>query len=239
MSDDSKIVAGDKIEMFTEEERIYKTMVWEVLFDGAILVALPEYQGVPMLIHADDDVYVIYFRQSGRYMIQAKAKGVVTKDGVRYARLVQTTKPIKSQRRDYYRLPVKLKVRVCLYSTKGVVRLGGLSDYMDLDEITEMETTETRDLSVTGVSINTKREYTVGDKYMLQIFIDDAGGDMKELEMYAEVVRIFFEPETMLYKVGMRFLKQNSSTSEFLAKYVLIRQQKQIMRRRLIEGDLK
>ena len=238
MSVNHVLAAGDKVELFAaDDERAFKTVVWEVFFDGAVLVALPVYGSIPMLIHEGDEISLVYFRESGRYTVQTRAAGFLKKDEVTYARLVRLSEPIKSQRREFFRLPVRLDVAVCKCSDDGINIIAGVSRH-DIAEVVELETAETKDLSVTGVAIESKKEYKSGEKYLLQISLSDISKEVKPIEVHAEVVRKSYDHDRKKYMIGMRFYDQAAGTSEFLAKYVLARQQKQIMRKRLVEGNL-
>ena len=232
-----RLVAGDKIELFSDEHHFYKTVIWEILADGTFVVAIPSNKGIPMLLHEGDVIYLIFYRDTGRYMIQAKAKGFVKKDDVRYARLEQISQPKKSQRREYYRLPIRLKVAICKYSEDRTLVLHDESDgYFEAPEIVFMETAEIKDLSVTGAALDAKRQYDVKEKFLLEIHLDESEKG-KPLKVVAEAVRISYTPDSKKYRIGVHFLGQDAGAIEFLSKYVVAKQQEQIMKERLLAED--
>ena len=235
MREGVEITAGDKIELSDENNRVYKTVVWEVMSDGSILVTTPSYRGIPASLHAGEEFVMAFFRESGVYKALVRATGMLTSNNVRFARLVRISDIERSQRREYYRLPIRLKADVCEYA-EGMTE--DSATFLEAVETIALESTETKDLSVTGVSITMKREYRIGEKYMLKLQMDEHGEKGLPLIAYVEVVRITMDEDNRAKQVGMRFFEQKRSTGDFLAKYVLARQQRLVMRKRLVEEDL-
>ena len=235
----AKLVVGDKIELFADEHHFYKTIIWDIYADKTFLIPIPSNRGIPMLLHADDIIYVIFYRESGRYMIQAKAINFIKKGEVRCAVLNQISQAKRSQRRQYYRLPISLKAEIYAYAEDSEFRL----DDMSLDDIGEpkiisLETAETKNLSVTGAGLETKLRYETGKEYHLKIHLDDKKAQEKTLTFVAEIVRVSYVPEKKVYRLGVHFLSQDPEGEDFLSKYILARQQEQIVKERLISGDI-
>ena len=235
MAQELRIEDGEKVELLDDKNHVYKTVVWEVMKDGSILVAVPTVRGIPMLLHDGAEMILVFFRDWGKFSFRVIVDGMVTVSDVRYARLVKISDIDRTQRREYYRLPVRMAAVVCQYE-EGMTDEESTSD-LETVEATALETTETKDISVTGIAIETKRVYQYGEKYIIKLNIDEPPRKKVPIMANVEVVRTDVNIKTNMKQVGMRFFDQNKNMSELLAKYVLAQQQILVMRRRLVEGD--
>ena len=228
------IAAGDKVEMFENEQVIYKTVIWEVLGEGQFFVAVPSHRGMQMLLHVGDELNMAFFRDSGRYVTRVRAMGFITRDKVRYAQLMQISDIEKNQRRDNFRVAVRLRAQVHKYADYYAKELPAH------DEITKensLEMAEIKDISASGVAIMARGEFIPGEKYMLKLFFDTPREKAQPMLVCCEVARVTSEAETKSFNVGMSFINQTKQMSKFLTKYVQNQQRRQIAQRRLIEDE--
>jgi len=130
-------------------------------------------------------------------------------------------------------VPVKIKVLVCDYY-KAIER--SLPSHSDVARATALDTVGSSDISVTGISIITKRAYENGKKYLLKLIIDESQGNTSAFGICAEVTRSIPGRENNMYLVGMRFFGQTKSMNEYLSKYVMTQQQQQIKQKKFIDG---
>jgi len=231
MREDNVLYIGDKIELVKGKGRVYKTMVEDIIEGVSYLVGVPSYGGIPMLLHDNDDVIVVFYRDSGRYIVPVKVLAIEKKGEVRYAHLLLKTQPHRDQRREAFRVPVRIRMLICEHSDEIEKKL---SAYEDITDVVTLETVASKDISVSGISFITKREYMLGEKYMLKLHLADTLSNESPFIICAEIVRISRAVEANTYNIGMHFFGQSRPMVEKLSKYMLAQQQKQIKQRRLI-----
>jgi c-di-GMP-binding flagellar brake protein YcgR len=107
----------------------------------------------------------------------------------------------------------------------------------DVKEGEKLADARTKDISVAGVSLVTKRECTLGEKYFLKLYINGPKDRSPPFLVCGEVRRSIFTFESGIYDVGMGFLSMAKSKKEFLNRYILTTQQKMIVQKKLIEGE--
>ena len=253
MRKDRIISIGDKVELSTikgysfremaemgwdeppaEEGFAYRTMIADIDRHGTITVSIPSFSGVQMPLREGQDIYMAYNRESGKYVVRMKVRGFRTENDIRYARLIVVAEPIRKQRRNHYRLPVRLKVLVCEYreDAEYSMPLKG-----EIAEAVGLETVGTNNISVTGIAISTNKEYNKGERYLLKVYLDEKQGENSPFIVCAEVMRTISDRQNKTNYVGMRFFGLSEKMSEYMAKYVMEQQKKIIAKERLITGD--
>ena len=234
MQDDIILFDGDKLDISINDKKIYKTMVREAINSKLFVVVTPTLGGMPLLIHEGEAVNVAAYRERGKYEFLARARSVLKDGDLRLVLLERISLMSKKQRREYYRLPVRLKVLVCGYE-ESVEE--DLPSHIDDAQVIALENIETKDISVTGLSIETKRKYNVGEKFLLSIHLGQDSKRVRPFYICAEVVRTEKLPYSGMDMVGFRFYYQSQDMSSRLTKFVISEQQKLIMKRRLIEDE--
>ena len=236
MDENLMLSDGDKVELYKTEQERYKTLITEVVSEKMYLVPVPTVKMQPMHINEGEIIYLTYFRDRGRYVMETVARSLVKREELRYVVLEQLKEPSPKQLREFFRLPVDVMVKV----SKLVNKPGGEStsgaDADDDLETAEIETISANDLSLTGLSITSELEYKSGERFMLTIYFNDKKTNLPPLTMFSESMRVVVDDFGM-YRVGMKFVGLTNSMSDQLAKYLLAVQQKQIIRKRLIEGN--
>jgi len=231
MRDDAEIEVGEKVDLVKEKGRIYKTMVEDMYGGGSFLVGVPSHGGVPMLTHVDDEVLMIYYRESGRYVAPMRVAAFEKKGEVRYMLLIQKADPYRDQRRGAFRLPTKLKVQICEYIEGFEDAFQGPDGYVAF----LLESVGSIDLSLTGIAMMTKKQYGLGENYVLKLSLDGQQ-EKQPFTVCAKVVRSSPGPDKGTFNVGMQFFGMSKSMNEFMYKYVLEQQQKQIKLRKQNES---
>jgi len=235
---DEVIVVGDKVDIVTQSGQVYRTMIEDRLDDGPFLAGVPNKKGVYMFVHQDDDIYLVFYRETGRYIAQMKVAALEKRGELRYMWLIQKTKAQKNQRREAYRLPVDFDVRIFDYHddvSKGLIYVA--------DEVDEgvLESVTSRDISVTGIALLTRKQYDQSSKYLLSLHMDRNAASIRNkpsidrhpaLHLTATVRRCVPWRTGNLFNTGMEFFGMTESMSDGIAKYVLSEQQKQIKKRR-------
>jgi len=232
MRQDNMLFIGDKIDLIGDRGRIYKAMIEEVIDNLLYLVGVPRHAGLPMPLHVNDEVALIFYRDSGRYLTRMKVAGFEKKNEVRYALLFMLTKPEQDQRRGAYRLLTSLEVQVCEYKENIEKKLTG---YGDVREMIVLENTHSRDISVTGIGLQTKQEYELGEKRLLKIYFSKHKAKTLPFLICGKATRFIPWPGNEMNNVGMQFFGQTKNMNEYISKYVLNEQQKLIKNKRPID----
>ena len=234
------IVVGDRVDLVVQMGQVYRAMIEDRIDNGPFLVGIPSRKGVYMPVEQEDDIYLVFYRETGRYIAQMKVVALEKSGEIRYMWLLQKTVAQKNQRREAYRLPVDFDVKI--YAFMEDVE-HGLSYEPDEVKAVAMESVSSRDISVTGISMLTKKEYEMEERYILSMKIDKAPaivrsrpgtGGVPPLILTATVKRCIPWRSSNMFNTGMQFFGITKNMSESIARYVLAEQQKQIKRRRLI-----
>jgi len=237
---DEIIVVGDKVDIVVQMGLVYRAMIEDRLENGPFLIAVPSRKGVPMTVYQNDDIYLVFYRETGRYIAQMKVMALEKRGGMRYMWVLQKSKAQKNQRRDAFRLAVSFNVQIYNYM-EDMER--GLAVYPEGEgSILALETVNSRDISVTGIALLTKNEYVLEDRYILEMHMEAANPVVRArevieatppLQLTATVKRCIPWRTSKLFNTGMHFIGMTHEMSEGLAKYVLTEQQRQIKKRRL------
>lgn len=250
---DSIILVGDKVDLVVQTGQVYRAMIEDRLDDGPFLIAVPSRRGIPMSVAQDDDIFLVFYRESGRYVAQMKAIGFERRGEIRYMWLLQKTLAQKNQRRGAYRLPVSFSVQIYEYDKERGLTAGVPASAPDEESISgqipedearavALEKADTKDLSITGIALITKKKYIPGEKYVLVMKMESKALSLAEqkrapkrppLYLAAEVKRCMPWRVSGKYDIGMHFTDMTRQTSEEISKFVLDEQQRQIQLRRL------
>jgi len=231
MQDEALIVLGEKVDLVGHKNRLYRTKIEDMIENGLYLLGVPRYSGTPMPLHAGEDVYMIFYRETGRYITLMNIVGFEKRDDIRYVWLFLKTEPYKDQRREAFRVTTSSEIHVCKYNEDAESRIPLIGEM----EITELvEKVNSKDMSVTGISFFTKREYEPGDRFLLKVYLDSANeGDKTLFLTCAVVARAVPYRESGKFLIGLSFFGHTKKMNEFVSKYMLDEQRKQLRQRRL------
>jgi len=239
--DEEVIVVGDKVDMVTQSGEVYRTMIEDRLANGPYLAGIPNRKGVHMRVEQDDDIYIVFYRESGRFIAQMKVVALENRGEIRYMWLIQKTLAQKNQRRDAFRLPVSFDVQIFDYIEDTEQGISYVSD--EVEDIA-LESVSSRDLSVTGIALITKKKYELDEKYLLSLHLHKTSASIRNvsstnnqanstpaLHLTATVKRCIPWRTGNTFNTGMHFFGMTESMSDGIARYVLIEQQRQIKKR--------
>jgi len=238
--EEEEILVGDRVDIVAPAGQVYRTMIEDRLDNGPFLVGIPSRKGVYMSVYDDDDIYLVFYRETGRYIAHMKVIALENRGAVRYMWLLQKTIAQKNQRREAFRLPVSFNVHIYEYAED--IEKSLINNMEDFGSVAT-EAVNSKDLSVTGISMITKKEYGLNEKYILKMHLDlmlveawgIASADMEPaLHLTATVRRCVPWRANKTFNTGMEFLGLSKTMSEGIARYVLDEQQRQIKRRRLL-----
>jgi len=238
IKDEEVIIVGDKVDLVTQSGEVYRTMIEDRFNEGPYLVGVPNKKGVFMHVNQNDDIYLVFYRDSGRYIAQMKVIALEKRGELRYMWLIQKTNVQKNQRRNAFRLPVSFDVQIFEY-TEDIDQ--GLTYVPDEVKAISLEAVSSRDISVTGIALITKRKYELNDNYLLSLHFNRSSTDVRintgdtdrtpALHITATVKRCIPWRANNTFNTGMHFTGMTESMSDGIARYVLTEQQRQIKRR--------
>lgn len=237
---DEIIVIGDRVDLVVEAGQVYRALIEDRIDDGPFLVAIPTLRGVPMQVEQDDDIYLVFYRESGRYIAQMKVIGIERRMDTRYMWLLQKTWAQKNQRREAYRLPVGFSVQVYEYDED--MDKGTSGEAEDSARAMALEKADSRDLSITGIALITRKQYVLDDMYILVMRLESSTANARNmssldrsppLQLTATVKRSIPWRGSGKYNTGMQFFGMTRRTSEEISRFVLAEQQKLIRINRL------
>ena len=225
---------GDKIDITVDGNIFYKSVIGHIADTGRVLVNTPIYKREPVQYNVYDKVYFVYYRESGRYFVQAQVAGFQTINGVRFIVLEPMIEPIKEQRRESYRLATRIDAELYEYTEDAELYLE-INDEVTAELITEVKV---RDLSITGAALISKFQCELKEKYLLKLVLDDRGNRSKAAPFWicGTVVRSELTNDNKTYDIGIRFFGMTSNKNDFLSKYIMTQQQKRLAQKRLVEG---
>ena len=225
MRQENMLFVGDKIDLIGDRGRVYKAAVEEIIDNILYLVGVPKYAGVPMPVQVNDEVALIFYRESGRFLTRMRVAGFEKKNEARYALLFMLTKPEQDQRRGAFRLLTNLDVQICDYKENIEKKLTG---YGDVREMSVLENTKSRDISVTGIGLQTKQEYGLGEKRLLKIYFSKQKSKTLPFLICGKATRFIPWGGNEMNSVGFQFFGQTKNMNEYISRYVMTEQQKLI-----------
>jgi len=211
-------------------------MIEDRIDNGPFLVGIPSSKGIPMHVETDDDIYLVFYRETGRYIALMNVVALENRGAIRYMWLLQKTKAQRNQRRGAFRLPISLNVHIRKYEED--IKKDNL-DLIDEPAPAPLEEANTRDISVTGISLLTKRKYALDEKYILSMDLDMTPAIIRvrqlpisttETILAATVKRCIPWRTDNMFNTGMHYFGLTKGMSENIAKYVLTEQQKRAKR---------
>jgi len=237
--DEEVITVGDKVDLVTSSGQVFRTMIEDRLNDGPFLAGVPNRKGVYMHVDQGDDIYLVFYRESGRFIAQMRVVALEKRGEVRYMWLIQKTSAQKNQRREAFRLPVSFDVQIYEMTDD---KEQGITYVADEVKAIALEVVSSRDISVTGIALLTKRQYELEENYMLSLHlgrahanirggISDTNERVPALHLTATVKRCIPWRTGNTFNTGMHFFGMTEAMSDGIARYVLTEQQRQIKRR--------
>lgn len=97
----------------------FKTKLQDLYDDGRFTVFHPTVKGLPIMIETGDTYTLRFCRTNGIYSFDALLLDWYTKDDIRLCLFESKTELVKAQRRQSYRLPIRLDVTLRLEKEKG------------------------------------------------------------------------------------------------------------------------
>jgi len=221
------------VDLVGHKNRLYRTKIEDMVRNGLYLIGVPRHGGKQMPLNAGDDVFMIFYRETGRFITLMNVVGLEKRGEIRYAWLFQKSEPYKDQRRDAFRVQIILDVSVYDYAQETGEEE---PETRDVSEAAELENVSSRDISVSGISLITKNEHIVGGKRLLKVYVYGKNDDRPPFITLATVARCASWRGSGKNHIGLRFSGLTGSKSEFISKFVLEEQRRQLRKKRFVEG---
>jgi len=223
VSANEKLVLGEVIDIFAGDE-VVRTKVQEVISDTVFVVLQPTIQGIP--IRSEDNEFTFQFtRPNGCYSFRGKLHKAYQKDNLWLCKVERVSGMERSQRRQYYRLPIMLDI---------VIDMGEEAEKAE-DAENGQAPKESRfckgktvNLSENSVEFTCDRAFEPGTKVVSVIKLTD----MDAILLNAEVFRCEKSSKNHQYSVVLIFDNMFERERKILRRFVLQQQALMLKRRR-------
>ena len=223
---------GEKIDLYLGRGPYYRTMVDELPDDRTIIAPLPTYKGIPIILSQNQEIKMYFYRPNGRYVQNVKVIGFMLEGNVRLVRLMELGSAEKQQRRDTFRVTTMLRAVLRPHD------FGEFPNKITPEEDQLMEEVPTFNISATGVAVRTTRDYSVGDRIYIRIYLTWPQQKSEQIDVMGEVRQVVsVEQEMRVKQLGMMFLDISEETSGRIEKFVIVEQQRKVKQKRLITDE--
>ncbi|MDR1298926.1 MAG: flagellar brake protein [Oscillospiraceae bacterium] len=239
---------GDRVDLLIRAGTEYRTLVEDVEQSGSIIVTVPTYRGTSVVLRKKQAMTMNFYRDNGKYSLSVRVTGYRSNGDRRLIVLERTSDIVKQQRRGYYRLPVVLRTEVRRLSVALPTELHRLpdtlpmmDDVMTYDEAVDAldsytvdeETVTSRDISISGISVKSRTEFSIGDKLVIKVHLDWPHATEPPISAVVEVRRVEHDIATGQYFVGLEFTGAFAKR-DIITKFIYEQQQKRIRQDKLI-----
>ncbi|MDR2530697.1 MAG: flagellar brake protein [Oscillospiraceae bacterium] len=186
---------GERLELyFTDNNRPYKTVVQDKQESGDLVISslYSEKEGGYIYLKPGMNITLVCYRETGRYMLNAKVVGLWNKN-IGMVHITPTGQVTRQQRREWLRVPTSCSVEIAYNTPNGNLISDSVTSY---------------NLSASGTSVQSQREYPNGA--FLSLAITLAGGEFDEapLELNGEVKSCMeLGSAVPMFRVGIMFRK--------------------------------
>lgn len=221
---------GDKVDLYLGTGPTYHSKLEDITSSGNLLVSIPTHKGEPIDVEKGQGLQLYFYRTNGRYRVNVRMNGYIRDRYVRLMELQPLSDPQKQQRRESFRLPVELKVLVTYIENDSLTE-----ELRGSDSITEEVTSA--NLSANGIAIMTKKQYSLGDRLLMRIYLKWPEEKSEPIELIGEVRQTALtDPFEKTYIVGIMFLYMSNDIYSHISRYVMAQEQKRLKQKRLVEG---
>ena len=246
--------AGEKIDMEIAGNS-FRTELQELFPNGSFSLSHPMRKSNFIRLEPGHEVKIYYYRSDGLYAFEASVVRSYKQDDFRMILLTAVSEPYKHQRRQWYRLPISLSVKVQLPVQVSVPRpsleQGGNPEEISRkasDEVKsaveniaeniveavagqeeEVFDTKTLDISVGGMFFVLPRSLSPSSLIRCSFRLS---GDDEPLVLNGSVVRCIW-PRTKgyPYRICIAFYDVSSLSQEKISKFILDQQRKKRSKR--------
>lgn len=156
---DSLIKVGNKIDLclanrktlktqLDDDNRIYKSKIYDIIDDTTIKAAIPIQEGKLVLLPLDSVYDIFFYTSAGLYECEGKVIERYKENNL-FVMVLEILNPLKkNQRREYYRLSCTIDVKI-LPVTEQELKIGGIDQIISARiETCKEEIGDTREVSI-------------------------------------------------------------------------------------------
>ena len=227
-----RVREGEKIDLYLGKGPYYRTLVDELPDDKTVIAPLPMYRGIPIILRQNQEIKMYFYRPNGRYIQSVKVIGFALEGNIRLVRLMELEPAEKQQRRDTFRVATMLRAILRPYEDS---EMPGKPSPQE-EEL--MEEVPTFNISATGVAVRTTRDFEIGDRVRIRVFLTWPQQEPEQIDIVGEVRQIMsVEQELRVKQLGMMFLDISEETSGRIEKFVIVEQQRKVKQKKLVTDD--
>ncbi|MCR4655537.1 MAG: flagellar brake protein [Lachnospiraceae bacterium] len=225
------IKEGDKLDIETidrpgraTEKRQYRSMVYNIVSDDEIKIAMPMEQGKVILLPVDGEYNLCFYTKNGLYQCLSRVVERSKTDKVYVLLMELTTDLSKYQRREYYRLNTVLEMKA-----------SKIADEFDDQSTERVEIIDTDltfdngvmvDISGGGARFISRTQYPVGSEvlFKFKLFVS---GNMNDYSIYGRV--LFSQPmknNPGAFEHRMQFVHIMKDDRESIIRYIFEEERK-------------
>lgn len=219
-----KVTIGEKVDVSTGAGQVYRTLLEDITSDGHLVISAPIFRGIPVILHKDQEIVLYFYRDNGRFGLDARVEGFTLDQNLRLISLLPTSAPRKQQRRESYRLQATLEAMIRPFTGGSIIT----DDFLKDDE-TKWEKVLTNNISETGFSVNTLTDYARNDQIYIKLFLCKVGEKVPPVELIGAIrQRETVDFATEKYRIGVEFITLTDDVRRQIARFLLLRQQEYI-----------
>lgn len=235
------IQVGDKVDLVPastsqgeEENKVYKSQVYDVLGEEQLKLTMPQEKGRLQLLHLDSVYRLQFYTEAGLYECKGKVVDRYKTDNV-YVVVVDIVSALKKiQRREFYRLNCLLEVRMHILGEEELMA-GDLQRILKMLDYSRPVYADgiMVDISGGGVRIVTDCQVEEGE-YVILKFETQMKSGSREYELLGRIVtRRNLENRKKQYELRVEFEQIDNNVRESLIKYIFEEERK---KRKLEKG---
>ena len=237
------IKEGDKLDIETIErpgkeieKRQYRSMVYDIVSEDQIKIAMPIEQGKVILLPVDGEYNLCFYTKSGLYQCLSRVIERSKVDNVFVLLMELTTDLSKYQRREYYRLNVMLPITfITLDERAGTLeRMAEIRQLLE-ERREELLIGEGTILNISGGGVRFISDTEIGDaKYLFMRFAIEAGEENRTIALIGELVAKELTEDKKHNAYRVRILFKDSRCQEMIIRYIFDQERK--IRRKELGG---
>ena len=227
-----ELCLGEKVDLRLENGPHYRTVIGGLDEGNTLLsVSIPTFRGIPVILRQGQALQMFVYRDTGRYGIGVLVEGFELSGKVHMVRLRIISEPERQQRRESFRVTTMLRAILRPYNFGPFPH-----PYRnELKLLGEMEEVPTFNISVSGVAVRSQKNFAVGDRVYMRIFLAWPNMEAIPVNILGEIRQS--SRQNKGYQLGIMFLDVSEELSTHLAKFVIMEEQRRVKQQRLIEEE--
>jgi c-di-GMP-binding flagellar brake protein YcgR len=244
------IIIGDRIDIALGEATTYRSMVENLFEHGRAVIAAPTYKGLNVILHMEDVLTIYYYRENGRFKVEAAVESFETENNVNLVIIKFTSEPEKQQRRSAFRLRTNCDIlfkrvfsaagsssdaaeeeeekgdgaddEIAVYAEKEIIKIAEAGKIIDEEEIKCVS----EDISETGIRLRSPVFLETDDIIHMKVFLKYPRENSPPLLLGGKICQV--QPlgnVRKIYMAGVEFIGVSDEYRRVIAKFVFVRQQ--------------